>query len=120
MRPWLEMDFQGIGLSIRYRQPIRAQVPVAPRGVRRSLAAYAAGKISEEELGLWASMLDMLTEFGPGSEVSDEEADRLEPMWDVLIRLTDPRIFGAITPETISQFDAKLRQLELELSDGAV
>ena len=120
MRPWLEMDFRGAGMSIRYRQPLRAQVPITPGHVRQALADYAAGKLSEQELNYWASMLDMLTEFGPGPDVSDDDADRLEPMWDVLIRLTDCQIFGALTPEAMSQYDAKLRQLESALSEGAV
>ena len=120
MRPWLEIDSRGAGLTIRYRQPIAAQVPVGPSDVRRALAQFAAGELSEPELISWATMLDMLPEFGPGADVSDEEADRLDPMWDVIIRVGSPPIFGALTPETVWDYDAKLQQLESELSEGAV
>ena len=120
MRPWREIDSRGTGLTIRYRQPIAAQVPVGPSDGRRALAQFAAGELSEPELISWATMLDMLPEFGPGADMSDEEADRLDPMWDVIIRVGSPPIFEALTPETVRGYDAKLQQLESELSEGAV
>lgn len=120
MHPWLEIDLAREGLRIHFRRPLDAHVTIGPGDIRRALAAFTAQEFPENELVLWATMLDVLSEFGPEPGVSDEEADRLDPMWDVLVRIGSPRLFGALTPETVAGYDELLRQLESELSDGAV
>lgn len=120
MRPWLDIGPRGAGFGVRFRQPLHAQVPVAPSHVLSALADFAAGTLPEDELVLWATMVDMLTEFGPGAYATDEETDRLEPMWDVIVNLTSPAIFGELTRETVAMYAQRLRDLESELSRRAV
>ena len=120
MRPWLEIDFAREGLSIRYRQSLGAHVTIAPGDVRRAIAAFTANEFPENEFVRWATMLDVLTEFGPEVGISDEDADRLDPMWDVLVRVGSPRLFGALAPQTVAGYDERLRELESDLSRRAV
>jgi hypothetical protein len=65
-------------------------------------------------------MVDMITEFGPGPDVSDEDADALEPLWDIVAKVGTPRVFGDLTPDDIRDHISRLEALEVELQRRAV
>jgi hypothetical protein len=119
MRHFLDVDFDSPAATIRYRRPLEARVTVGPADLYPVLDSYLAGERDEAELGRWAQALDMMTEFGPAPDASDEEADRLEPMWDVLAQLGGPPFLGRVTPESVRAHLARLRALEAEITPGA-
>jgi hypothetical protein len=119
MRPWVEMDLAGPTPSMRFRQEPDASIRVRPADLYPVLESYLAGKRDEEELTRWARVVDTMLEYGPGEGLSDEEADRLDPMWGVLARLGLGRL-GSITPETVRGHLERLRSLEAELARGVV
>ena len=119
MRPWVAMDLGASTPSMHFRQPIDASIPVRPADLIPVLESYLAGERDEDELARWALVIDTMLEYGPGEGASDEEADRLDPMWEVLARLGLGRL-GRITPETVRAHLERLRALEAELSRGVV
>lgn len=119
MHHFIEVDFGAPSATIRYRRPLAARVTICPADLYPMLQSYLAGECDEEELGCWAQALDMMTEFGPPPDASDEEADRLEPLWDVLAHLGGAPIFGRATPESVRTHLARLRTLEAELAGRA-
>ena len=119
MRHFLVVDFDGAPATIRYRRPLEARVTVGPADLYPVLESYLAGDRDETELGRWAQILDMMTEFGPAPDTPDEEADRLEPMWDVLAQLGGPPFLGRVTTDSVRAYTARLRALEVELPTRA-
>jgi hypothetical protein len=119
MRHFLEVDFGGPAATIRYRRPLTAHVTTGAADLYPVLESYLAGERDEVELGLWAQVIDMMTEFGPPPDASDEEADRLEPIWDVLAQLAGPPFFERVTPESVRAHLARLRAFEAEIAPRA-
>jgi len=58
-------------------------------------------------------------ELGPPHDTSDEDADRLEPIWDVLARLGGPPAPQRVTPESVRAHLVRLRALEAEIAPRA-
>jgi hypothetical protein len=115
LRPFVVFDLGGEFSTIHYRQPLTAHVVLDPEQLLPMLRRYLAGHVAAPELSQWAAVLVGMTEFGPDPTWSDEAADALEPMWDVLEQLATPQIFQPITPALVSAFVEQLQQLHREL-----
>lgn len=116
MRPFIAVDFEGPTASIRYHRPVEARVVVGPADLYPVLEGYLAGERDGVEVGYWAQILDMMPEFGPGEVATDEEADRLEALWDVLAHLGGPPGLERITPDAVRARVVQLRALEAKLA----
>ena len=119
MRHFLDVNFDGPSAALRYRTPLEAHVTVGPADLYPVLESYLAGERGEAEIGRWAQAIDMMTEFGPAPGASDEEADQLEPMWDVLVQLGGPPFLNRVTPELVRAYLRRLRELETEITPRA-
>ena len=119
LRPHASFSLNGNPKGVHFRSPIGSHVTLTPRDLLPQLNRYLAGTVSEADLATWATVLVMLTEFGPDPSWSDEQADQLEPMWDILEQLGTPEIFQPITPELVHEFVARLDDLQKSLTFGA-
>ena len=119
MAPHAEIDIGWPSGRVHYRHPLDAQVPLRPADLYPVLEEFVAGGRSALEVSRWVQLIDIMTEYGPGADAPDEEADRLEPMWDVLAELST-RPPEALTLEVARDALARLRRFEVAFARGAV
>jgi hypothetical protein len=115
LRPYAVFDFGSESRTIHYRQALDVHVTLGPGQLLPMLQRYLAGQVSAPELSRWAAVLVGMVEFGADPTWSDDAADALEPMWDVLERLATPQMFQPITPAVVVACAGRLQELEQQL-----
>lgn len=75
------------------------------------LNKFHDGKVDAQWLIEWASFLLSNDVYVTEGWEDDDKADRYEPMWNVLQRLSTPFLDGSITDERVSAYIEELASL---------
>ncbi|HFB67075.1 MAG TPA: hypothetical protein ENJ60_16190 [Aeromonadales bacterium] len=88
------------------------EIFVTPEIVKGMLDKYLVGEVGAQRLSDWAGFLTSNDVYvTPGWE-DDTLADKYEPMWEVLQRLSTPFIDDAISKDRVESYIVELLKIE--------
>lgn len=88
---------------------LEGEVFVTPEIIEAMLSKYLAGEIDAELLSDWSLFLTTYDVYVTSGWEDDNQADKYEPMWEVLQQLSTPFIDGLITKERVRDHISELR-----------
>ncbi|MEX2499484.1 MAG: hypothetical protein WD397_11490 [Wenzhouxiangellaceae bacterium] len=77
---------------------------VTPETVGSMLNKYLAGQVDAQSLSDWAAFLTSCDVYVTHGWKDDSQADKYEPMWEILQQLSTPSIDGPITKNRVKSY----------------
>lgn len=88
------------------------EVFVTPTIIKAVLNKYLAGVIDHQQLSEWAAFLTSHNVYVTEGWEDDTQADKYEPMWEILQQLSTPFIDGLITKDRVEGYISQLSLIE--------
>ena len=100
-------------VQVKIQSEVEGQeIFVTPTIIISMLEKYLAGAVNEEQLSDWAGFLISNDVYVTESWEDDFQADKYEPMWEVLQQLSAPVIDGETTKYRVEDYISQLSSLD--------